>query len=117
MKNWTLLMWVYLFLAIAGLIVPWYFNLQFISEEGGEFPIRDFVAQGFATSGAASLTSDLLIGASAVTIWMIVECRRLKMKGLWLYLVFTYLIAFAFACPLFLLMRERKLKLPPKPQS
>ncbi len=109
MKNWTPLMWIYLLLAIAGLIVPWYFNLQFMAQGDGEFSIRDFVAEGFATSGAASLTSDLLIGASAVTLWMIVESRRLKMKGLWLYLVFTYLIAFAFACPLFLLMRERKL--------
>ena len=103
-------MWIYLLLAIAGLIIPWYFNLQFIAEGGGEFSIRDFVAAGFATSGASSLTSDLLIGASAVTIWMVMECRRLKMKGLWLYLLFTYLIAFAFACPLFMFMRERKLE-------
>jgi hypothetical protein len=28
----------------------------------------------------------------------------------WAYLALTFLVAFAFACPLFLLMRERRLR-------
>ena len=102
-------MWFYLFLAIAGLIVPWYFNLQFMMQTYGAASGDGFMAQGLATPGAASFTSDLFIGGFAFTIWMIVESRRLKMKGIWLYLILTCLIAFAFTCPFFLFMRERKL--------
>ena len=40
---------------------------------------------------------------------MVVEGRRLGMRHLWFYVVATFLIAFAFTCPLFLFMRERLL--------
>ena len=35
--------------------------------------------------------------------------ERLGMRW-WVYLLATFLIAFAFACPLFLMMRERRLR-------
>lgn len=42
---------------------------------------------------------------------MCVEARRLGMRHLWVYVLGTVLVAFAFTCPLFLLMRERHLQL------
>jgi len=41
---------------------------------------------------------------------MVVEARRLKMRNWWAYILLTFLIAFAFACPLFLMLRELKLQ-------
>jgi hypothetical protein len=41
---------------------------------------------------------------------MVIEARRLEMRRAWFYVVTTFLVAFAFACPLFLLMRELRLR-------
>ena len=37
---------LYLLLAIVGLVMTWYYNLQFIDESGGSFDIASFVAAG-----------------------------------------------------------------------
>ena len=58
---------------------------------------------------AQSLSRDLVIGAGSITIWIVLESRRLKMKNLWIVLVGTFLVAFAFAAPFFLFLRERRL--------
>lgn len=110
MKNWTPLMWFYLLLTFAGLVVPWYYNLDYILNGAEPMSISGFISAGFANSLVSSLTSDFLIAATATFTFMLVEARRLRMKNVWIYIVFTFLIAFAFTCPLFLLMRERKLK-------
>lgn len=100
----------YAALAIAGAMVPWYFNIRFMVESGELITLHGLLIGGFVTSLTSSLTSDFLIGGTAVLVWMVVEARRLGMRHWWLYLVATFLIAFAFACPLFLLMRERHLQ-------
>lgn len=41
---------------------------------------------------------------------MIIEARRLRMRAWWAYVVATFMIAFACAFPLFLLMREAHLQ-------
>lgn len=56
------------------------------------------------------MASDFWVGAFAALIFMIVEGRRLQMKRLWIYVVLTFVIAWAFAFPLFLFMRERMLQ-------
>lgn len=109
MKNRRILSYIYLAFAIAGLIVPWYFNLQFILYSGEPFTLARYFADGTATPLATSITTDFFIGTIPVLIWMMVEGARLKMKHLWFYFAFTFIIAFAFTCPLFLFMRERKL--------
>jgi signal transduction histidine kinase len=40
---------------------------------------------------------------------MVVESKRLQMKHLWIVLLSAVTIAFAFAAPLFLFLRERRL--------
>ena len=104
-----MLIWTYGSLALLGAIVPWFFNAQFIEETGG-FALIPFLELCFANPAAASISVDLVIGASAFTVWMISEGRRLRMPRLWVYIVLTFTVAFACAAPLFLLMRERHLK-------
>ena len=106
-KPWLALL--YLALAVAGGVLPWMANLAFMRDYGSNFDVGLFIALANANAASQSLSRDLLVGASAVTIWMVVESRRLKMRHLWLVLLSSVTIAFAFAAPLFLYLRERRL--------
>ena len=101
--------WVYLALALAGAILPWMATLAFIRTSGNAFDLAQFVALANANPAAQSLSRDLLIGATAITLWMVVEARRLQVRGLWLALLCCVTVAFACGAPLFLWMRERRL--------
>lgn len=102
-RNWSPLALVYLGLAVVGLIGTWWFNALAIMQ------MRDYIGD-LMTSGPAvsSFTVDLLIVAIAGSIFIVVEARRLRMRLGWLYVVGAAVIAFAFAFPLFLAMRERR---------
>ncbi len=99
---------VYAVLAVLGAVLPWYFNLQLASTGG--LGLSSFVAGVFANPASSSIGVDILVGATAFNVWMVNEARRLGMKHVWIYVVLTFLVAFACACPLFLLMRERRLR-------
>ena len=103
------LAWLYLALAVAGAVLPWMANLDYMRDYGSSFDLGLFVRLANANPASRSLSSDLLVGASAVTVWMVVESRRLQMRHLWLVLLSSVTIAFAFAAPLFLFLRERRL--------
>ncbi len=103
-------MWFYLILTIAGAVVPWFFNLRQALYGTEPFTVTNFLEAGVANDFVSSITFDFFITATAVFAFMIIEARRLKMKGLVWYIIFTFLIAFAFTCPLFLFNRERALQ-------
>lgn len=105
----SLLQLLYLALAVAGAILPWLANLDYIRASGGSFDIATFIAQANANPAASSLSRDLGIGATAFVVWMISEARRLKMRGLPWVLLCCVTVAFACAAPLFLYLRERRL--------
>ena len=63
--------WIYLLLAVLGAILPWKANLEFIAESGGQaFDLARFIADASSTAASRSLSADLLVGASAVTLWI-----------------------------------------------
>lgn len=104
------LAWIYLALAVAGAVLPWLANLDFIRSTGQPFDLALFVQQANANPAAQSLSRDLAVGATAVTLWMVVESRRLKMRGLVWVLLSCVTVAFAFGAPFFLYLRERRLQ-------
>jgi len=104
---------IFLVLALSGLTVPWYFNFQFMHAHGGRFDLMTFLAAGFANPAVSSLSSDLLVACLAFLFWLPFEARRVGMRHWWIYLLLTFSIAFAFALPLFLYMRERHLQQQP----
>lgn len=106
----SVLMVFYGAFAAAGAVVPWYFNVRHMRESGELLTPRAWVAGGFINPLTGSITSDFLIGTTPVLVWMMVEAGQLGMRHRWFYLVTTFLVAFAFACPLFLLMREVRLR-------
>jgi hypothetical protein len=95
--------------AVIGAIVPWYFNIRHMRESGELLTPQAWLVGGFVNALTGSITSDFLIGTIPVLVWMMIEARRLRMPYAWFYLVTTFLVAFAFSCPLFLLMREIRL--------
>ena len=104
-----LLSWVYLFFAIMGAILPTLSNIEFMRVYGPGFDVNNFIYLANINPAAQSLSRDLFIGAGAVMIWIFSESRRLEIKNLWVVVVGTFTIAFAFAAPFFLFLRERRL--------
>lgn len=96
--------WVYLAIAAIGLIGTAYFNIKGFTE-----PSDSFFAEWFANSAVTSLSIDLLAVASAASIFIILEGRRLGMRWYWLYVLASFITAVGFTFALFLAMRERKL--------
>lgn len=99
--------WCYLIIAAVGLVGTAYFNVQgAVNPIGGPAAIASTL---FGNPLSASLSLDLLVAASAASIFMILEGRRLGMRMPWLYVVASFLTAIAFTFPLFLAIRERHL--------
>ena len=101
---------IYLLLAILGLVITGYYNVQFVAESGGSFSITEFMAAGASNSASASLSWDLAIACIAGLIWMFMESRRLGLRFFWLYVILAFTIAYAFAFPLFLFVRQGKIE-------
>jgi hypothetical protein len=104
------LAWLYLALAVAGGVLPWLANLAFLKQYGPSFDVALFVGLANSNPAAQSLSRDLAVAATAVTIWMVSESRRLRMRGLPWVLLSCVTVAFAFGAPLFLHLRERRLR-------
>jgi hypothetical protein len=76
----------------------------------GNFNVVDFVQSTWTSNPyAKSISCDFLTGAIAGTLFILLEGMRIKIKNLYLFLLATVLIGFAFAFPLFLFFRHRKL--------
>tara|TARA_Y100000766_G_scaffold227154_1_gene200210 strand:- start:867 stop:1223 length:357 start_codon:yes stop_codon:yes gene_type:complete len=104
------LKWVYLFLAILGAILPTLANIEFAKSYGPAFDIQLFIELANNNPASQSLSRDLFIGSTAVFIWIISESKRLEMKNLWIVILTTFTIAFAFSAPLFLYLRELRIE-------
>jgi hypothetical protein len=95
----------YFVIAGLGLLITAVLNVQgTVQGLGNPFAIW------FANATASSLAVDLLIVASAASIFIIIEGKRLEMKRPWLYVAVSFVTAVAFAFPLFLAMRERRIR-------
>lgn len=105
------LCFVYYALAVVALVATWRQNLAFGSELGvGPVELfRQFWPALFANRATTSITLDLFLLMLAGVIWMVLEARRLRIRGAWLYVVFAILIAISVTFPLFLAARERRL--------
>lgn len=99
----------YAALAVLGVVLPWSFNLQWMSESQSA-SFFEFFALGFVNPAASSLTVDLFIACTTFFVWMLIEARRIGMRHAWLLIPYALFVAFASAFPLFLLLRERKLR-------
>ena len=95
--------WLYLSLAIVGLVSAWTFNSLAVVDKA------DYMKAWFGSAVDWVLGADLAIVAIAVVIFMFAEGSRLGMKHVWIYVVLAGVTAMAFTLPLFLAIRERHL--------
>lgn len=100
---------VYAVLAIIGAIATWSFNLLFIDQYGG-FEPGLFVSENYVNYASASISNDIIVVCIAFLFWSYTEAKRLGMQRWWVYIPLTFLVAIAFAMPLFLMMREKRLR-------
>ena len=102
--RWTPLAITYLVLAIVGLIGTWTLNILAITQNS------TFVGEWFSNPPATqSLQVDLLVLAVASGVFIVIEGKRLGMRWAWVFLPLAAVTAAAFAVPLFLALRERRL--------
>lgn len=99
---------VYAAIALAALIGTWSHNLAYM-DRGFVGANLAFWQDTLANPATRSITVDLFFLGIAVSIWMILEARRLGMRGAWLYLLFGIVIAISVTVPIFLINRERAL--------
>ena len=104
----TILCGIYAALAVAALIGTWSQNLAFFAQQGSASPVA-FVRAAFANPAASSIGIDILFFSLAAFVWMGVEAQSLGIRGLWVYILLSFLIAVSVMFPLFLIARERRL--------
>lgn len=58
-----------------------------------------------------SFGADLTVVVITFFFWFIPDARKLKVKGWWILIPLTFLVAIAFAFPMYLYMREHRIEL------
>ena len=99
---------VYGLIALLALVGTWGNNVAYLSL-GFVGANTAFWQETLANPASRSITVDLFFLGLAVFVWMVLEARRLGMRGVWLYLLFGMLIAISMTVPIFLINRERAL--------
>lgn len=101
---------IYLVLALMGLVATWYFNILYMQAGGSFIDFPAAVSLLYTNPLSSSFTTDIIVAFITFVVWSVVESRRIGMRAAWLYPLLGLLLAFAFAFPLFLYMRERHLR-------
>lgn len=99
---------LYLFLAVIGWILPYFFFVSFLVENGLNLSL--LVSQLFANDIATFFAVDLIITAIVLIVFVYRESQRHGIGNWWLYVVATLLVGPSFAFPLFLYVREPHLE-------
>ena len=89
-------------IAVLAVIGTWGNNLPYLQSG-----FAAFWQDTLANPASRSITVDIFFLALVVFVWMVLEARRLAMRGVWLYLIFGMLVAISVTVPIFLINRER----------
>jgi uncharacterized protein DUF2834 len=102
--------YIYLFLAVIGFILLYYFLISFVMAHG--FDPRLFLKQLFGTPISTFFAGDLIVSSIVFIVYLGQEGTRLSMKHRWIYLSALLTVGLSFALPLFLFVREARLESP-----
>jgi hypothetical protein len=95
-------------LALLALVGTWGHNIDYL-DLGFLGANARFWSDTLVNPASRSITADIFALALPVFYWMIAEARRLSMRGAWLYVVGSILVAISVALPVFILHRARVL--------
>ena len=96
----------YAVLTVLGVVVPMYYNIQYMGA-GGNL-LLDFFTVPLENAVTSSLLFDLLIAFAAFNVFLFSEGRALGARNMWICAAVSWLVAFAAGLPLFLFFRERR---------
>ncbi len=99
----------YYLVAVAGLVIGWYFNIRYMSEYGSQAGWAHWTGLIFVNPASASAAQDLVLANLLIfPAWTFIEARRAGIRAGWLYFPMSLLTSYAFALALFLALRERQ---------
>jgi hypothetical protein len=98
---------VYIILAVVGFVLPYYFFISFLIENG--LNLLFLFEQLFANDIATFFVVDLLITAIVFLVFSYQETRRYQIGNWWAYLLATLFVGPSFSLPLFLYNREARI--------
>jgi hypothetical protein len=97
--------WAFLALAIVGAVLPlWHFTAYMAEGQS----LIDLIAVWFANDSTAGLAWDLLITATALTVWVVWEARRTGDRLRLVVIPVIFGIGVSCALPLYLFLRTRQ---------
>ena len=89
-------------IAVLAVIGTWGNNLPYLQSG-----FAAFWQDTLANPASRSITVDIFFLTLVVFVLMVLEARRLAMRGVWLYLIFGMMVAISVTVPIFLINRER----------
>jgi hypothetical protein len=101
---------VYGLIGLIALVGCWGNNVQYLNLHLGILGVNaHFWGETLVNPASRSITVDLLFLSLAAIIWMLLESRRLSMRGVWIYVLLGTFVAISAAFPAFMIHRERAL--------
>jgi hypothetical protein len=109
----TLLEGCYYLVALAALVIGWYFNIVYMRSYPGVSGWWHWITLLFVNPASASAAQDLIFANLILfPLWTVIDGRRHRMKAVWLYFPMSLVTSFAFAMALYLAVQERQLRSP-----
>jgi hypothetical protein len=105
-RTRTLTCWAYGVIAAAALVLTYIQYLAIPTTGALDFYLV-FWALMRANHAARGITVDFAFFGLAGALFMIGEARRLKIRYVWLYILFSYAIDVSVVFPVFMILRER----------
>ncbi|WP_139558990.1 DUF2834 domain-containing protein [Methylotetracoccus oryzae] len=92
-------------MGLTALLGTWSNNRHYLDLGFLEANAR-FWQETLVNPASRSITIDILWLGLAAIVWMLLEARRLSMRGVWLWILFGIFVAMSAALPWFLVHRE-----------
>jgi hypothetical protein len=99
---------VYGLIGLVALFGTWSNNLSYLGTGFADANLR-FWVDTMANPASRSITIDIFFLSLAALLWLVLEARRLEIRGAWLYILVAIFVAVSFAFPMFMIHRERAL--------
>jgi hypothetical protein len=96
---------VYALTGLVALVGTWGNNIEYL-HLGLVGANIHFWQETLVNPASRSITVDILCLALAAIVWMLLEARRLSMRGAWLWVLFGVFVAMGAAFPWFMVHRE-----------
>ena len=107
----TLLEGVYYGLALASVVLGWYFNVHYVMAYPAQASWAHFTGMLFENPAAASIGQDMIItNVFLFPLWTIIDGSRRGLRHTWLYFVISLFTSFSFAMGLYLAAQERQVR-------